>query len=289
VAGVLRAVSPFNKSKLGSGLKKWAQACGFHRERDSVLIKDLLPHHSNLLDLLHSQHHNGLLSHVTICEYLGALRTFFRRHQQDFSSYVDIPAMLSSMDAAYERAAAGAAAARHVAAVAGSAVEPPAASAIAARLQPRTSAQLTAPAAAQQPAAAVAAAGSSEVSFTQLIQQLGSFTDCISMLFDLAQNTPGTTADSAVAPVLLWHTRPELLQVYREAIDAADATDFSEIDSTLHGLLQLLVRPELDAVLGAGVRRRRLAVVASLLAGLEARLQACSRGGRSTAHRACLS
>jgi hypothetical protein len=123
------------------------------------------------------------------------------------------------------------------------------------------------------PGGAAAAAGfASRATFAQLCPQVGgsSSSSGLGVLRGLVQNTPGITADSAVAPVLLMYTSPELLADFRRNASVGELTDCGAIIQTLEGLQQLLQQPELDVVLGAAVRQQRLADVSLTLQELQA-------------------
>ena len=123
-------------------------------------------------------------------------------------------------------------------------------------------------------AAAAAAAGANQgVTFAQLYQWLkASSWHGLRVLGHLAQNTPGTTQNSAVSPVLLTYTSPGLLACCRHnsRTSAGSMAQQGSMSKTLEGLQQLLQQPELDAVLGAAVRQQRLADVSFTLQELQA-------------------
>ena len=297
---------------LRGGLEKWTQACGFQGDPDSIPIKDLPPHYSKLLHLLESQYLSGLVTPTTACSYLAALHSFFQSHQQGISGCGHMPVVLSSLDAALRKfiayggsyhqlgrflcevkadsscaacgrtvVTAAAAASKPVAtaagAPAGAAAAAAAAAAVAAAAPGHAAAAVNKPRAA---AAAAITAGSNslyspDMSFAQLFQQLGS-SGCangIDVLVKLARSVADTAADSEVAPVLLLYTGPELLQAFRVAASTGSLAKCMQVCSTLNGLLQLLVRPELDAVLEADVRQERLAAVSSVRDEVAASLQ----------------
>jgi hypothetical protein len=270
---------------LRSTLKKWAQACTASAGADhsSMLIADLLPHYSRLLDVFDSQHRSGRMAAATAASCLTGLRSFLRSHQSEFERCVDTTAMLSRIGAAADRyhqltKDANGSSTAATASAAAETQEPlmsqrngSAAAAAASVAAASSSAAAAASGAAAAAASGAAAAGSYQyvpgVTFAQLRQLMGSRGGCssgVDMLLRLSHTIPGTTASNAVAPVLLRHTRPELLLAYRLADFAGNATECSRVSSTLHCLLQLLLRPELDAVLGAEVRQQRLDAVRSL-------------------------
>jgi hypothetical protein len=111
------------------------------------------------------------------------------------------------------------------------------------------------------------------VTFAQLYQWLkASSWHGLRVLGHLAQNTPGTTQNSAVSPVLLTYTSPGLLACCRHnsRTSAGSMAQQGSMSKTLEGLQQLLQQPELDAVLGAAVRQQRLADVSFTLQELQA-------------------
>ena len=132
--------------------------------------------------------------------------------------------------------------------------------------------------AATMAAATTAALPEQGLTFLQLFRQLTS-SGCdlgLDVLWSLAQNLPlmDLTAGSKVGPVLQFCTHPQKLQqLWASAASSADREHLSNI---LNGLLQLLQRPEVKAVLGA-TWRERLCVVAELYWKVEASLAAHDR------------
>ena len=290
-------------------LLRWVQACGIAGDPGSVRVAELLPHYASLSDALDAMHSSKAVSADWVYTQLLALSSFLRDHQQVLKNgSVNYAAMLSSFSTAgdkfrqlkkaAERSRQLAAASQTAAAApdgdalrasshlaAATAAGTSAADAAASVAVPQASpgqagpmapAQRAAPAGPVAAAAAAAtAAGCAQVTFTQLQQRLGGSSSCngLIVLSRLLQVTPNITADSAVAPVLLTYTNPELLAGCRRNAIAGGMTEHTSISNMLKGLQQLLQQPELDAVLGAAMRQQRLANVSRASLQLQAATQ----------------